>query len=449
MMHLPKNPLLYEIHTAAWLNRLSVIAGHKVDLSNIPNSEIDKLVDIGVNIVWLMGVWKRSPVAVQIDADNKQLQEHFQSVLPDFEPKDAIGSAYAVQDYVVDERFGGQAALADFREQLKNRGIGLMLDFVPNHVAIDHPWVTQYPDIFVRGTEHDLLDSPANFIRIDGKVFAKGRDPHFDAWPDVLQLNAFSDQYRKLAKQTLLSIAAQCDAVRCDMSMLLLNRIFQDTWSKYVNDSPQTEFWQDVITEVRKQYPDFIFMAECYWNTEAELVNLGFNYCYDKILYDQLITGNTQVVTNHLQSTLQLRPHLVSFIENHDEQRASNILDSRQLLAATVLVCTLPGTRFLHDGQLEGFKVKIPVQLRRGPAEEVNTENIAYFRDFFAFLKQLDFSKLTWQLLPTNNPNIITYEWIGEQTQLKVHINYSQDSVDNLKPWQVQLLAGKHSSFVR
>src|SRR4029077_1882796 len=102
-----------------------------------------------------------------------------------------VGSPYCVRRYVVDQRFGGPNGLAAARQELKNRGMNLVLDFVPNHVAPDHQWVTEHPEYFVRGDADDARREPASFIELEGNVYACGKDPYFPAWPDVLQLNAF------------------------------------------------------------------------------------------------------------------------------------------------------------------------------------------------------------------------------------------------------------------
>ena len=157
-----------------------------------------------------------------------------------------------------------------------------MLDFVPNHVAVDHPWVSEHPEYFVQGRPDDLKRDPDSFIPIVGKVFAWGRDPYFPAWKDVLQLNAFAPGLRRAALETVSGIAEQCDGIRCDMAMLLMNRIFERTWGhgggQQAGIPPATEYWQDVIQAVRRKSPDFLLMAEAYWDLEWELQQQGFDY---------------------------------------------------------------------------------------------------------------------------------------------------------------------------
>ncbi len=164
-MRLPSRPTIYEINTAVWLGDLSRTAAHPVDLSSVPAAEWDALAALHVDAVWLMGVWQRSPAGLAIARQNPELVSSFRATLPDLRDEDVIGSPYCVRAYEVDSRFGGPAALAKAREELAKRGIGLILDYVPNHVAPDHPWTTEHPDYFIRGTEAELEAEPEAFIQ--------------------------------------------------------------------------------------------------------------------------------------------------------------------------------------------------------------------------------------------------------------------------------------------
>ncbi len=112
-----------------------------------------------------MGVWERSPAGLALANANAGLQASFRDTLPDLRPDDVIGSPYCVRRYVVDASFGGPEALAAARAVLAARGIRLLLDYVPNHVAPDHPWVTSHPELFVRGSESDIEADPAGWVR--------------------------------------------------------------------------------------------------------------------------------------------------------------------------------------------------------------------------------------------------------------------------------------------
>jgi hypothetical protein len=151
---------LYEINTAVYLARLSRDAGRQLTLAEIPDEALSDLTTRGIDAVWLMGVWQRSPRAIEIACADEQLMAEMHSVLPDMTNDDLIGSAYSIHDYIVDERFGGESALITFCEQLKRHGLRLILDFVPNHTALDHPWIQMHPDYYIHGSPADLAAHP-------------------------------------------------------------------------------------------------------------------------------------------------------------------------------------------------------------------------------------------------------------------------------------------------
>ncbi len=186
-------PVIYEINTRVWLQELSQKYKSPVTLANVPQKEWDSTADLEVDAVWLMGVWERSPAGIAIANQNKTLLEEFRRALPDYRSEDNVGSPYCVRQYLVDEHPGGFEGLAVNRRELAKRGLKLIPDFVPNHVAPDHPWVIHHPEYFVQGNIDDVRNDPASFFETGGKVFACGRGSYFPAWPDVLQLNVFSE----------------------------------------------------------------------------------------------------------------------------------------------------------------------------------------------------------------------------------------------------------------
>ena len=441
----PKHPLIYEINTWVWLNELGQKYGRKVDLGSVPSGEWDYLALLKVDAVWFMGVWERSPAAVRLIPKLEEQIEEFHRILPDFEPQDIIGSAYCVRRYIVDERIGGPAGLAAARKELAGRGIRLILDFVPNHTAQDHPWISEHPEYYIQGGADDLANSPAAFFEAGGKVIACGRDPFFPPWQDVAQLNAFHPGLRKAVIETIESIAEQCDGIRCDMAMLLMNEIFEKTWGKTAGERPRQEYWVEIIEEVLLSGLDFVFIAEAYWDLEWELQHQGFNFCYDKRLYDRLASGTAEEVRLHLLADSGYQCKLLRFIENHDEPRAAAAFPPPRELAAALIAATVPGAKLFHEGQIEGRKIRIPVSLGRRPPEEPQTELQDFYRKLLDAVGSACFHEGEWKLCDrrgwSDNSswiNVVAWCWSWMEEKYLIAVNFSDFRSQSLVrvPWQ-------------
>jgi glycosidase len=429
----PSNPSIYEINTWVWLADLGKRFGKSIDLFSVPDQVWNSIAAMNLDAVWLMGIWERSPAGISVANSNEGLLSDFRRALPDFREEDNVGSPYCVRNYVVDGHFGGPEGLAVARRKLAERKIHLLLDFVPNHVAPDHPWVIENPDTLVRGTPDDLKNDPKSFLEVHGKVFACGRDPFFPAWPDVLQLNAFNPALRKTVVQTLEDISDQCDGVRCDMAMLLLNDVFKRTWGARAGNEPAADFWKAIIPAVKAHSPDFLFVAEAYWDLEWQLQQQGFDYCYDKRLYDRLEHESASSVRGHLCAEMAYQRKLVRFIENHDEPRAAATFDDAKERAAAVLIATIPGAKLFHEGQLEGRKVRLPVFLGRRPDEPAKQSLKAFYERIFEACAGPLFRKGTWKLCdtdgwPDNNShvNLVAFSWELNNDRCLIVVNYSE-----------------------
>jgi hypothetical protein len=422
-----ENPSIYELNTWVWLDELGRRHDRAIDLAGVPPEEWDAIRGLGFDAVWLMGVWERSPAGVAIALANEELMDSFRRALPDLRPEDVVGSPYCIRDYAADARLGGPAGLAAARAALAERGLALILDFVPNHVAPDHPWTTAHPEYFVRGDEDDLAHDPSSFVLIGDSVLARGRDPFFPAWPDVVQLNAFAGGLRAAAAETLTSIAAQCDGVRCDMAMLMLNEIFERTWSERAGTRPESDYWPTVIAAVRRSFPDFVFLAEAYWDLEWTLQQQGFDYCYDKRLYDRLAHDGGEQVHGHLTADPAYQKRLLRFVENHDEPRAASTFPGLKARAAAVATLTQTGARLVHEGQLEGRAVRLPVFLGRRPHEPADGELRAFYERLLAALSDPVFRSGEWQLGERSGwegndswRNLVAWGWRGESRRIVV-----------------------------
>ena len=165
-MHSPLYPSLYQINTRVWLTELSHALGRPATLDDIPDAELDRLATMGFDWIWFLSVWQTGPAGQRVSRANPEWRSEFQETLPDLREEDIAGSGFAITGYSVHDQLGGDAALARLRERLRTRGLRLLLDFVPNHTGLDHPWVEEHPEYYIQGTEQDLAHAPQNYTRV-------------------------------------------------------------------------------------------------------------------------------------------------------------------------------------------------------------------------------------------------------------------------------------------
>jgi glycosidase len=399
-------PALYQVNTRVLLTALTSRLGRPATLDDIPDETIDAFAAQGFDWIWCLSVWQTGSAGQRVSRTHPGWQDEFRHTLPDLTEADIAGSGFAVTDYAVHAALGGEAALARLRSRLQLRGLRLMLDFVPNHVALDHPWAVSHPELLVTGTETDLQRQPQNYTRLAaGQIFAYGRDPYFDGWPDTLQLDYANPATQQAMREQLLRIAVQCDGIRCDMAMLVLPDVFERTWGRR-----PPPFWSQVIPEVRARVPHFTFMAEVYWDLEWRMHQEGFDYTYDKRLYDRLRDLHARPVREHLCAGLDYQERLVRFLENHDEPRAAATFTRPVHEAAAIITFLSPGLRFFHQGQFDGRVTRISPHLVRAPEEPVDDSLRAFYDRLLDVLRRPVVRDGRWRLLEC------TAAWDGNWT---------------------------------
>jgi len=412
---------------------LSRALGRPATLDDLPDAELDGWAEKRFDWVWLLGVWQTGAAGQALARGNPAWRREWQKILPDLDDSDIWGSCFAVTAYQVHSRLGGNAALSRLRQRLQQRGLRLMLDFIPNHTAVDHPWAEAHPDFYVQGSESDLARSPGSYTQIrtgrGSRVVAHGRDPNFPAWTDTLQLDYSRSKVKEAMLGELLRVAAMCDGARCDMAMLVLPEVFERTWGK-----ASEPFWPEAIPRVRRDFPDFGFLAEAYWDLEWSLQQQGFDFTYDKGLYDRLRDGQARPVREYLGRGLDFQNKLARFLDNHDEPRAATVFAPGKHQAAAVLTFLSPGMRFFHQGQLEGARKHLPMQLGRASLEPKDPELSRFYERLLAELRRSALRGGTWHLLEAEpawegNPtwdNFIAFAWRGpDGGQLWVTVNYA------------------------
>jgi len=426
-------PSLYQINTRVWLTELSRDLGKHATLDDIPDVALDRLAEAGFDWIWFLSVWCTGELGRKISLEHPDFRRDFEDTLHDLCDDDIAGSGFAIAHYKVHPGLGGDEALKRLRARLMKRGLKLMLDFVPNHMGPDHPWVQDHPEYFVSGTQADLDANPQNYTRIKSgqgeKIVAYGRDPYFSGWPDTVQLDYSNPANVEALSKELLRIASQCDGVRCDMAMLILPEVFEKTWGRRA-----LPFWSNVIAAVREKYPDFLFMAEVYWDMEWTLQQQGFNYAYDKRLYDRLREGNPVALREHFLAGETYQNKLARFLENHDEPRIASTLDQSRHEAAAVITFLSPGLRFFHQGQFEGRRKRISPHLIRAPKEAPDKAIQKFYSTLLNILKYPLFRKGQWTLLNCIHAwegndtcySFLAFAWQnGDDTWALVSVNYA------------------------
>ncbi len=430
-MATPLHPSLYQINTRVWLMALAQSLGRPATLDDIPDDDLDRLAARGFDWIWLLSVWQTGQAGQRVSRANPEWRHEFQDTLPDLCEEDIAGSGFAITGYDVHDELGGDTSLARLRGRFRARGLRLLLDFVPNHTGLDHPWVQAHPEYYVQGTHDDFSREPQNYTRLPGahgdRVFAYGRDPYFAGWPDTLQLNYANPATQEAMIATLVKIAAQCDGVRCDMAMLVLPDVFERTWG--IRAEP---FWPRAIARVRERAPGFRFMAEVYWDLEWTLQQQGFDYTYDKRLYDRLRDGHVRPIREHLHAAPDYQNRMARFMENHDEPRAAATFGSGAHEAAAVITFLSPGLRFFHQGQFEGRRKRISPHLVRGPVEAVDHRLQQFYDRLLTALKLPAVRDGEWQLLECRpawegnwtSDGFVAYAWQGRDgTRVVVTVN--------------------------
>ncbi|MGH7536014.1 MAG: alpha-amylase family glycosyl hydrolase [Gemmatimonadales bacterium] len=432
-MGTPLYPTLYQINTRVWLTERSQILGRPATLDDVPDADLDRLAAMGFDWIWLLSVWRTGAAGQRASRENHEWRKEFEETLPDVREEDIAGSGFAITGYTVHPNLGGDAALARLRERLQKRGLRLMLDFVPNHTALDHPWVEAHPEYYVPGTEADLARAPQNYTWIKRRqglrLLAYGRDPYFSGWPDTLQLDYGNAATQEAMLDELLKISGQCDGVRCDMAMLVLPDVFERTWGRRA-----PLFWPRVTQRVRERVPGFRFMAEVYWDLEWTMLQQGFDYAYDKRLYDRLREGHARPAREHLHAGLDYQNKLARFLENHDEPRAAATFPPGMHEAAGVLTYLSPGLRFFHQGQFEGRRKRISPHLVRAPVEPVDETLGRFYDALLAVLRQPTVRDGQWSLLECGpawegngtSDGFICFAWRGPAgRRILVTVNYA------------------------
>ena len=401
-------------------------------MSDVPVSEWERLRALGFDLVYLMGMWKRSTTGRLLSRSQLPLLSRYDEALPGWTLDDVAGSPFSIERYEPDPLIGSPADLESIRRRLHDLGMRLILDFVPNHTGQDHPWIRERPEYYIRGDLVAYRQAPGGFFMSESangesQVIAYGRDPNFAPWTDTAQLNYFNPELRAAMIGQIHQISQFCDGARCDMAMLLLNDNFHQNWEPFLQNAtvPAEEFWR----EATRSLPDFIWMAEAYSDSEWALQQLGFNFTYDKRFYDRLRDGFVRDIYLHLKADSEFQSRSVRFLENHDEGRAATVFGKNRLPAVAVLACTVPGMHFINEGQIEGLGTEAVVQLARARDESTESDIAKLYERILKIADDAEFHGGNWSLLEIEDSgdhsasDLIAYLWTGESGHRLVVVN--------------------------
>ncbi len=455
MRPIRKNPHLYEINLMPWLNQLSERERRKITLGDVPASVWSNLKKAGFDLIWLMGVWQRSPDSIHKVRNHRSLTNECRSLLADFDAEDITGSPYAIPRYVLDSAFGTGHDLLSLRKTFEDNDLSLILDFVPNHTACDHFWIRQNPNFYIKAESKEAERCMDGFFLAKDApgrpCIAHGKDPFFQPWKDTAQINCCNPEAVTAMLDTLSDISRYCHGFRCDMAMLVLQSVFRKTWRNHVNkdDLNTEEFWTVAINGLKSAGSCCLWIAEVYWGVEQDLITLGFNYTYDKKFYDLLVKEDIKGLKTHLSAPVEYQENMVRFLENHDEPRAMDVFGSAKIYSAMVIHATLPGMRFWHHGQFEGSCIRVPVQLRRAPTEPVRHELKAFAEMLLQEVNHPVFHDGVWQMCeiqgwPDNQShrNLLAWCWRKEKERRLIVVNFTSAPAQGLVKTPVNWLPG-------
>lgn len=435
---------LYELNARTWKSDRDEEGIIRLGgVSSISQGDFKAMKAAGFNSVWIMGIWEVGP---RVRAISKRYGE------------DYVGSPFAIYDYRISEDMGTQKDFIEMVDRAHAAGLKVIVDFVPNHMGLDSAWLNDHPEYFL----HKVLDNveaqlseaelekryPGHFVyrtpsypqgnaRLPKTIMvAYGKDPYFYPWIDTAQLNYAEPSLRRRMTELLCDLAGMVDGVRCDMAMLVLreqvklHRHPDMSWETFNRLMPE-EFWTEAIRATKRKKPSFIFVAETYWAMEGYLQQLGFDYTYNKPLYEAICgafhSGNAEGLQNFLRLLgTDFLSRGVHFLENHDEERAYNILGEDRQRGAAALLCTLPGISLIHQGQMEGKRERLPVQ-RAVPLhdEPVNLALSKFYQGLLRITSHAVFKEGRMNVLYSNNASLVSYARLLGDEKAIVIINTS------------------------
>lgn len=355
--------IIYQVFTRLFGNRNltnkrdgSITENGCGKMNDFDDVVLQEIKELGITHIWFTGVIRH---ATKTDYTAYGIPKQHDAIV-----KGEAGSPYAITDYYdidpdiavdVEHRMQEWEALINRTHQ---KGMKVIMDFVPNHVAREYHSIKKPVDIRDLGEDDDKekhFSPQNNFYYCYGQSFApsfslKGKDgesyeeyparatgndrfdnnPGINDWYETIKLNYGIDYcnaggksehflpmpntWKKMVDILLFWASTGVDAFRCDMAEMV-----------------PVAFWKYATETVKKQYPHIVFIGEVYNpSLYRSYIQNGFDYLYDKVgMYDCV----RDVICNHRpassltyqwQSLDDINEHMLYFLENHDEQRIAS-----------------------------------------------------------------------------------------------------------------------------
>jgi len=466
-----RNLVLIAKNTPVWLSQLSKEYQREINtLSEIPEEELEKLRGLGITGLWLVGVWQRSPASKKI----KHLYGYDQ----------LIASAYSIQDYRISNELGGESAFNKLKTRASKKGIYLACDMVPNHTAIDSPWLVKHPDLYVNTSIKPISDwkfespnlspDPEVSIRLEEGYYSQtdtaevfqylskkkeqplyifhGNDGTSMPWNDTAQLNYLNPETRKAMQARIIKVARKFKIVRMDAAMTILKQHFKRLWypdagahknipTRIANvlteaefdELMPNEFWSEVMHALSREAPDTLILAEAFWMMEKYFVqSLGMHRVYNSAFLNNLRNGENAKLRSYfieiLGSDRKMLDSFVNYLTTPDESpSAVSFGKGKRYFGVCGLMAALPGLPLIGHGQFEGYSEQYGMDFAR----PLQGENPAL--QFLNDHKRLITPLLDQRFRFSDSKNLKMYDFVDNSLNLDENVFIFFNKVNSLR----------------
>lgn len=378
-----KNSVIYEINTRQY----SPEGTFKALEADLP-----RIKELGIDILWMMPIYP-------IGEKDRKVPEG---------AKTSLGSYYSIRDYeAVNPEFGTKEDFKSLVDKAHGMGFKVIIDWVTNHTARDHGWITEHPDWY--------------------KKDAKGNIATPNDWTDCAQLDYSNKALRKemVSSMKFWITNFDIDGFRCDMAGLV-----------------PTDFWEDARTELQKIKPLFMLAED---QDKPELCKIAFDSNYgwemhhlmNAIAQGKKTASEILSLQTKIDSELPKRAFKLNFITNHDENSWNGTAKEKfgnAEKSCAVLTYTLPGMPLIYNGQEAGMTKR----LRFFAKDTINfsdTQMVPFYKTLNSLKHR---NHALWNqpyggnIVPLTNTapdKIVSFLRSTDNAQVMVLINMSSDTI--------------------